>query len=999
MSIFSETFPDFVKNELTNRQQDISSNRNDSLSTIMSSTAWVRMTSGVNVLKKDAVPNAKGIYQPSDYTSDLAKSNVITGVVGGNKTTSNFPLIGYDNKFNKNLNRHGIRPLPGIDSLSCQSYSANGSLRKVTVKFTCWDLSQLDVLELLYMRPGYPLCIEWGWSHMLGDNKVINNYPNFGDDFLKDNQSKSLLELYSDAYNKVKEYKGNIDVAIGKVQNYQYSARPDGGYDCETTIVTYGEILDSLKINYIPFNSDISKKGIFNISPLSSKEQLVNNKYSEGVLAGILQELDAFAKSYKPASVVDATPFLSKNGEEWEDDIKLFSLNIPSDTTKNTQECLSSNNKVQSYIQLAGLFTLMNKYVLVGNKNGGLTKISWYDENKKYFKCASHPFQFSTNPQKCIINPQGWLGSKNESEVQRFQIISPSGITLSPGDEELIQLFWDTRHELNYAVGGQSANKHYESFLKLLENQLPKNGYFIEDALQVVINNILQYRTTIEDNKITPITNTRTGGYTYSYSLDLSQESIYQINYLRFLNILIPDLTDKLKEVYNPYRNIREAILKSISEEDPNISNFTGISKSQLNKYFNSLLNKLYDLPSSITNNFENNSLNSIKQSLTTSGLNNLTGFYDLNSDPTYKTAYLPNIYINLDFLYQLIKPTVTETDDKNNRNEIACNSFLRRILDEIQNSIGSINDFQIYGDYADGTVKIIDKNYIKPISNDIFQFEVDNTSSILTSYSIKSQIFPEQSSIIAISAQAKSGILGYNNQGLIDYNSGLISRLTPSIDSSASNIIPASEEENKKDLYSYTSAIYQLGAFISKTYNVQSNDNSNSINSNASLNNNILRDLISYWDENNDTNIGTYATPIPVILHLEFTGISGIKIGNLFDITGGNKTRILPASFKGINVLDNNIKFNDSNFVFIVRNLSHSVENNVWITKIEGYPFKLPIIVKPNNNSTISNEGVIASAIKSTNLNYNQEVISVLPSSNLINADLAAQYGVIINK
>jgi hypothetical protein len=601
MSIFSETFPDFVKNELTSRQLNVNSNRNNSLSTIMSSTAWVRMTSGVNVLKKDAKPNAKGIYQPSDYTSELAKNNVITGIVGGNKTTSNFPLIGYDNKFNKTPNRHGIRPLPGIDSLSCQSYSANGSLRKVTVRFTCWDLSQLDVLEILYMRPGYPLCIEWGWSHMLGDNKVISNYPNFGEEFLKDNQSKSLLELYSDAYNKVKEYKGNIDVTIGKVQNYQYSARPDGGYDCETTIVTYGEILDSLKINYIPFNSNISEKGIFNISPLSGEDQLINNKYSEGILPGMLQELDAFAKSYKPAIVVDATPFLSKNGKEWEDDIKLFSLNISNDITKNTQECLSSNNKIQSYIQLASLFTLMNKYVLVGNKNGGITKIVWYDENKIYFKCAAHPFQVSTNPQKCIINPQGWLGSKNQSEVQNFQVSSSPNIILNPGEEELIKKFWESRH----ITGGINKDTHYISFLQLLENQLSRNNYFIEDALQVIINNILQYRTTIEDNKIIPPF--IPGNLNLpSYELDLSQESTSQINYLRFLNINILDLIEKIKTVYS-YRNIKESLIKAAQDENPNIINFEGISKTQLTRYFDSILNKLYDLPDYIKNTFENN--------------------------------------------------------------------------------------------------------------------------------------------------------------------------------------------------------------------------------------------------------------------------------------------------------------------------------------------------------------------------------------------------------
>ena len=48
---------------------------------------------------------------------------------------------------------------------------------------------------------------------------------------------------------------------FGYVKNYSWSAREDGGYDCSTTIVSVGEVLESLKVNYSPFNdlNNISK--------------------------------------------------------------------------------------------------------------------------------------------------------------------------------------------------------------------------------------------------------------------------------------------------------------------------------------------------------------------------------------------------------------------------------------------------------------------------------------------------------------------------------------------------------------------------------------------------------------------------------------------------------------------------------------------------------------------------------------------------------------------
>jgi hypothetical protein len=341
------------------------------------------MTSGVDVLKKNAHRTLKAVYtntptipgspsnktfnsitnyindfDDSEYTNELAKNNVITSILGTNENSSNFILNGYNNQslVNNQPYRHGIRPLPGITGLDCQSYSANGSLRKVTIKFTCWDVSQLDIMEILYMRPGYPVCVEWGWSHMIGDNKPMQGFPNFGVDFLN-RKNTSIMDLYKDAYTEIQNKKGNIDICIGRVSNYSFNARIDGGYDCETTIVTYGEILDSLKLNYLSLGSTISKTGILN----SSLPTGVNSKYSEGILPGILQEIYNYVENQTTnnnyARVLNITGSFN-NSNNLKDDINVFTLKLPNDFTninadKKNSLSVMGNNEFSVYSVVA----------------------------------------------------------------------------------------------------------------------------------------------------------------------------------------------------------------------------------------------------------------------------------------------------------------------------------------------------------------------------------------------------------------------------------------------------------------------------------------------------------------------------------------------------------------------------------------------------------------------------------------------------------------------
>ena len=153
MSIFRSSFTKEVQEQLTVRQNAISNRTPQSIQYLGSRNAWIRMTSSVNV---------------DNDNGDLARKNVLLGGVlnTNNKLRSGVGSSGEAYSTTSPGGRthlRGIRPMPGITSIDIKSKSAYGSLREVTVNFICWDITQLEDLEVLYMRPGYTVLVEWGW--------------------------------------------------------------------------------------------------------------------------------------------------------------------------------------------------------------------------------------------------------------------------------------------------------------------------------------------------------------------------------------------------------------------------------------------------------------------------------------------------------------------------------------------------------------------------------------------------------------------------------------------------------------------------------------------------------------------------------------------------------------------------------------------------------------------------------------------------------------------
>ena len=844
MSIFRDTFTKEVKEQLKHRQDAMVTRSPQAIQYINSRNSWIRMTSAVNV---------------NDDEGALAKKYVLLGGTLDNNTTLRSG-IGTGNQAYSTVspggtaNKRGIRLMPGITSIDVKSKSAYGSLREATVNFQCWDISQLEELELLYMRPGYTALIEWGWLPYL-DNKgqLQTNPPQFYDILNKGETERSLI--FNELFTKSKTSSGNYDAMFGYIKNYQWSARVDGGYDCQTTIISTGEIIESLKVNYISPNADVATQGLLSKEVATGKISTNPSEYySKNILAGLWYEAYSILsdiKNYTFTSNSVLTGGVRVSG----------SLGI----TPNTEGSDTIiNNDNQCYLPLGNVINIINKYVTKNILTLSLNK-NTYDDDGTDLLCIAHPLQVSVDPTVCLIASPLWQGGEVITAVEQ----AAQSAAVSP-----IEI------------------KAEESFKLILK------GY--------------------------------TGTGTNETALIQGFELIDSKDVYDLVNEKIKNKGD--------YDNLQEVLkgelesdnLKYAKEIQTSLKTKAGIALNFKESESGGLIQSTITLPTPETVSIATKTIiEKSKQALA-----NLQFLKSLNRPYFREDAYdeigtIKNIYVNLNFLYKLSLNSNLESQDKKEKNEINVYNYVKNIIGGIQSSLGNVNSFEIHVDPQDSIARIIDINYTGPKKpgkggtyDSLFELQVHNLQSIVRSYTLQSQIFPEQSAIIAIGSQAKGGQLGMQNNTMIDFNRKLIDRIIPKKE--FDNLHDNKNDENaSSQLNSNLATLIALFDGFNKTSPVDS-----TVKSEASVTfndgKNALRDLIVYF-QSITSSPGKNRNLIPTKFSFEMDGIGGLVIGHMFKLPDS----VLPRGYRGEKGIG-------SQLGQTITSIGHSISNNDWVTKID---------------------------------------------------------------
>ena len=221
------------------------------------------------------------------------------------------------------------------------------------------------------------------------------------------------------------------------------------------------------------------------------------------------------------------------------------------------------------------------------------------------------------------------------------------------------------------------------------------------------------------------------------------------------------------------------------------------------------------------------------------------------------------------------------------------------------------------------------------------------NLKSTVRSYKLESQIFPEQSTIIAIGSQVKGSALGTGADTMVDFNKNISDRIVPAkIDPNIGDNEVQVEQEQLENLKTNLSTIYSFLGDTNSFYLFTSTANFDA--NNASTYKAALRDLIAYFKSIGNSTSKNRAI-IPTKLSVEMDGIGGLIIGHLFKIPQD----LLPKGYKGGSL--------GSKQGYIITGLGHKISNSDWTTEIGAQTIILDEPTGANVNYQIALQTAIA--------------------------------------
>jgi hypothetical protein len=272
-NLIGSPFSDFVKKQIEVRQKALGQVSNisaDNLKYYTVKTPWLRLASSVRLEGKEGDGSVLdkltkvGVPKELIEGDNLAKNFILQGGALSIDDNGNAKLnkgLNYDNELFKGaygwggISERGFVPMPGIESVST-SYYNNGALSQSTINVKCYSKAQFQLLDALYLRPGYTLLCEFGWSTYLNNQGELSTYDGFKSgplNFLLNPGSfdggQNQFQMLGLIANEREKHSGNYEAVYGKITNFKWSFSTDGSYSCEIKLIGMGSVIESLKLN------------------------------------------------------------------------------------------------------------------------------------------------------------------------------------------------------------------------------------------------------------------------------------------------------------------------------------------------------------------------------------------------------------------------------------------------------------------------------------------------------------------------------------------------------------------------------------------------------------------------------------------------------------------------------------------------------------------------------------------------------------------------------
>ena len=246
--------------------------------------AWFKLASSVEILNggtetqengqvielQDGLPRLKeiGIENPERFIgNELAKKTVLFNLMSEleldsqGKFKSYVRRAGISNKSTlwNNSSVYGLgdnpspsTPAPGIKDVKIDCIN-RGSIKKATVSLVAYNKFQFELIEIMYLRLGFSMMLEWGFNQYIDEN---NQTQQVGNTIIERNwftrANATPLTILDEIKTTQLEYQFNYDAFYGKVVNFDWEFTPEGTYNITLNLITVGDVIESLTVTPSP---------------------------------------------------------------------------------------------------------------------------------------------------------------------------------------------------------------------------------------------------------------------------------------------------------------------------------------------------------------------------------------------------------------------------------------------------------------------------------------------------------------------------------------------------------------------------------------------------------------------------------------------------------------------------------------------------------------------------------------------------------------------------
>ena len=317
-NLIGEPFSKYINGQIKSRQKlhgKQTGRTTEEIQYLNSRNAWIKLASGVS-LTQERYDLLKGnpLVDNSTIGKDLAINNVLfngltavgdvsyaLNVVDENKNqivksptfnqTQRAGIEGFQSNpaYGVGGTDFGYSPMPGIVDMDFKCLN-RGSIKKASLNIKAHNKNQFDVIDVLYLRLGYSVFLEWGYDKYLDNKNEIQPMGTtlIDGEFWKDKyDSSDYSKWLPEIEKKREETDGNYDGIFGTISNFSWTFNDDGSYDIKVEIISLGDIIESLKVNLPP---------VGNIKDKMKDLQFTQQEDTYGISKEFFEENSAFVK-------------------------------------------------------------------------------------------------------------------------------------------------------------------------------------------------------------------------------------------------------------------------------------------------------------------------------------------------------------------------------------------------------------------------------------------------------------------------------------------------------------------------------------------------------------------------------------------------------------------------------------------------------------------------------------------------------------------------------